>query len=263
MTSSASMSSHMDKDKDKGRQKEQLIVQINQCTSTREVCQVLGLDMSQTIDEVTRKRKEFSLMIHPDKNPLQKEAANSAFILLQKGCDFYHQILTKTRTPKSKWQQQSTRSNEKKASTGRTKKDFPSRLFTRSESSSKKSKYNPPTEREFADLVQNIDDRVSMWRSFINPLSSNSNNLTSSAQNTSITEPNVLDEVIKVTSTGVPSPGNTRPIKKDNTQGNGLNGEKEEFVCLLCRRQFVSEAHLSRHFRSSKLHASLYATTMA
>ena len=235
--------SRRDKDKD------QLIEKINICTNTPELCRVLGLDQCESTEEVTSKRREFSLMIHPDKNRQKEEAANSAFIWMQKACDFIlssvsQQHLKKTNTH-VKAQHQSTRFYQRKGH--KTKQEVPSYDFSRSESS-KKRKFTPPTEREFDDLVHDIDVRVFLWRTFIK-LDSASSNSTSVYDNDVVDSQSIEKEVKSTTPCGSSCGDGEDDVKQ------ALSNTNDVFVCLLCRRQFMSKAHLSRHITSSKLHA--------
>lgn len=222
--------------------KHDLIVAINGTTSASDICQVLGLGKDSTSDEVTRKRKELCLLIHPDKNPLQKEAAHSAFVAMQKGFDIF--IMGRYSPPKEhdcdvnasrKGKSRRPHAEEQNKQSGGD--EFPSRQFTRSDSSSRKRKYTP-TDEEFDKIVENIDARASLWRSFQDNTHQKFSDETSS----------------RADATNSPDLG-----RQHHAAGHAgvACGEHEGFVCMLCRRKFVSEGHMMTHLQMSKLHASL------
>mmetsp|Transcript_29612 Transcript_29612/g.49997 ORF Transcript_29612/g.49997 Transcript_29612/m.49997 type:complete len:225 (-) Transcript_29612:1207-1881(-) len=215
--------------------KQRLIKEINESATVSEVCSVIGLDCHSSVDEVTKKRRELYLLIHPDKNQDNQAAASSAFVSMQKSCDFCIQNQKAKNcsyvTGQQEERRRSTRTSKTSNQCDRGRKhhntdEIPSRRFTKS-NAGKKRKYVPPTDDEFDNMVENIDTRASTWRSFLNP----------------------EDDAIPSSDKAEPQDDEVKVERREN------------FVCILCRRCFVSTEHLERHVRESKLHASLSANT--
>jgi hypothetical protein len=205
-------------------------------------------------EEVTRRRRELSLLLHPDKNHSLASEANQAFLTMRNVCDLllqkYLYLYEKKKDSfsssftdeKSTRYEKSTTSGSRRRKRGEEegtredqKEEFPSHKFTRSEFKSKRQ-FIHPTDEEFADLVRDIDTRANMWRSFVNPESSSSVPL---QPQSSQPQPPQSKEYIS----------NTHKLETETEND-------EKFACLLCRRRFFSSDHLSRHVQSSKLHAS-------